>query len=327
MKILITGATGFIGRRLVEILSETSHQIICLLRLQSDASCFENYLNIQIIRSDFKDMEKMKDIFHHIDVVIHLAGQMGGPGVTYEQFYEVNCNLTVKLLDASAEAGVKHFIYCSTPGVLGFGKRLAKETDSYAPRNGYEKTKVIAEKKVRRICREAKMPYTIIRPDFVYGPGDTRRVRMYRLIRKRKFILTTSGKSFLHPTYIDDVVHGFLCCIENENAHNQTFNIAAETDVTSGEYLKTIAKHTGVKLIHINIGIVLSRLFAGIVDALSKILLHKEGFVSRNKIDFLAMDHSSDIEKAQKYLGYRPQYDCDKGLEITMNWCKENALL
>lgn len=136
-----------------------------------------------------------------------------------------------------------------------------------------------------------------------------------------------SGKSYLHPTYVDDVVNGFLCCIGNENSYDEIFNIAADQDVTSKYYLQCIAEATGSKLIHINISYMLSVIAASIIDSLWQLFKHKEGFVSKNKIDFLSIDHSSSVEKAKKMIGYIPQYDCQRGIKETIKWCKENNLL
>ncbi len=197
----------------------------------------------------------------------------------------------------------------------------------FSPRNDYEKTKAEAEKTVKRICQKFSFHYTIIRPDFVYGPGDVRRIRMYRNIRDKKFVLTTSGKSYLHPTYVEDVVQGFLLCLENRQAYDRVFNIAAEQDISSKAYLSVIARTVDSQLIQINIGCTLSRLIAGMINSLSQLILKREGFVSRNKIDFLAMDHSSSIKRAKEELGYCPAYTFERGIKITVQWCKNNHLL
>lgn len=326
MNIIITGATGFIGKRLLEILIPTNYNIICLLRPQSNCQKIPKHNNVQIIQTTFEKEDLNKKI-KDVDIIIHLIGQMGASHITYNQFYEVNCDITSKILSVAIEKNVKQFIYCSTPGVLGFGKRLGEEHEPYAPRNDYEKTKAEAEKTIKQMCLNTHTKYTIIRPDFVYGPGDKRRISMYRLIRDRHFILTTSGKTFLHPTFIDDVVQGFICCISNEHSYNQIFNIAAEEDITSKEYLETIAVCTGSKLIHINIGIMLSHVLSSTIDRTWKLLFHKDGFVSKGKIDFLAIDHSSSIQKAKTYLGYAPQYSFRQGMNLTIQWCKNNNLL
>ena len=150
---------------------------------------------------------------------------------------------------------------------------------------------------------------------------------MYSGIKNGKFLLTTSGKSYLHPTYIDDVVQGFMRTIMNQAAFNQIFNIAAEHDITSKEYLDIIAKNVNASIKQINIGYRASVLLGSMIDKVYKRFLRREAFVSKNKIDFLAIDHSSSIEKAKKLLKYQPEYDCKKGMEKTIQWLKEQTLL
>ncbi len=323
-KVLVTGATGFIGMKLIsQLCHSVEYDIVSLVRKTSDVRDLKK-LNVKLAVQELKD-EIDDTLMQDVSIVIHLAGQMGQYGLTYEDYYSLNCEATARLLQAADKAGVKHFIYCSTPGVLGFGKRSAKEDTPYAPRNDYEKTKMQAEIIIKEHCSTRELKYTIIRPDFVYGPGDYRRIKMYKNIKERKFILTTSGKSYLHPTFVEDVVQGFLCCLNNENAYNQIFNIAAKEDMIAHEYLQEIATAVGSRLIKINIGYTCSVFFAQIVDKLTQMFFKKEGLVSKNKIDFLAIDHSSSIEKAEYILKFSPTYSFKSGIKETIQWVKEEG--
>ena len=328
MKIVVSGATGFIGQALIRILAseKQDQEIVAAVRSRDQAALFKNNTKVTVQVADYTDEASLRSLYEGADVVIDLIGQMGTFGLSYEKYYDVNCRLTEKLVKAASEAGASQFIYCSTPGVQGFGRRLCKEDDPCAPRNPYEITKLIGEDIVRNRCAGSQMRYTIIRPDFVYGPGDTRRIKMYRMIRQGKFVLTTNGKAYLHPTYVDDVASGITACIGRPEACDQVFNLAAEKDLTVNEYLETIAAVTGGKIRRINIGYSLSVLAAKMIDGIWQKLFKKEGFVSKNKIDFLAIDHSSSIRKAQKLLGYKPEYSFRKGMKLTVDWMKENNL-
>lgn len=325
MKIILTGATGFIGLNFLSN-ADNEHEYICLIRKSSNYNKIPKRSNFIVKKIEFT-LAELTENLAGADVVIHMIGQMGGYGVPYEIFQEVNCQLTQDMLDACKTAGVKQFIYLSTPGVQGFGKRLCTEEVPYAPRNSYEETKVQAEQLIKKSLSQSKVHYTIIRPDFVYGPGDYRRIKIYKNIRDKKFVLTTSGKSYLHPTYVIDVIQGIVKAIDNPNAYNEIFNISAKEDLAVQDYLATMADYFHVPLIKINIGYHLSIFCASIIEKICNVLLKKDAFVSKNKIDFLALDHSTSNEKAQRMLGYESEYDFKKGFALTMTWCKENNLM
>ena len=327
-KIVISGANGFIGSWLIkELEKEKKYTLFPLVRENSDISHLPDLENGNIVKVDYDNFELLEKVIQGADVYIHLIGQMGGYGIPQSTYEYVNVELTKRMLQLCEKCKVRQFVFCSTPGVQGFGHRLAAEEEAYAPRNLYEKTKVQAEQLIIKFCKTSAMKYTIIRPDFVYGPGDYRRVKMYRSIKNRKFVLTTNGKSWLHPTYILDVVQGFSKVIDNPGAFNEVFNISADNDVTALEFLNTIAACVDSKLIHINIGYRLSVLLAEAISVLCEHILHKEAFVSKNKIDFLAVNHSTSNEKAKRKLSFCPDYPLKRGMKATIEWCREENLL
>ena len=91
--------------------------------------------------------------------------------------------------------------------------------------------------------------------------------------------------------------------------------------------MECIARHVNSKLIHINIGYPLSIFIANIVDYISKKILHKAGFVNRGRIDFFAKDHSCNLDKAKKLLGYQPKVNLEKGIRMSIQWSKQNGYL
>lgn len=326
MKVLVTGGTGFIGRHLVEELLDKDYEVLCITRKPVEKDFFSK--SIENIVCDLQEIDKpeMEKAMENIDIVIHLAAQLGHYGIPYEYYESVNYRATVALARMSVRQGVKQFILCSTPLVTGLEGRYTKEDAPYAPTNEYSKTKALAEKGVIKVCG-GKIPYTIFRPNFVYGAGDVRRTALYRSIKKKMFVLTTSGKSYLQPTYVSDIVDGFMLSILNENAYNEIFNLGYKRDYTSLEYLKCIADHVGAPLLHMNISYFLSVFLADIVDFISRKLLHKAGFVNKGRIDFLSKNHSCDIGKAQKLLGYRPRVDLDEGIRLSVEWAERKGYL
>ncbi len=329
MKIVITGGNGFIGSWVVKKLSGMGDEITCLVREGSDISKIESGGKLPGVMIRVVDYEKEISLKREIEgasVLIHLIGQMGGKEITKEKMNYTNVILTKIVANACAANHVNQIIYCSTPGVQGLGHRACTEEMPYAPRGQYERSKVEAEVALIEICKRYHINYTIIRPDFVYGPLDMRRVKMYKNIKKRRFVLTTKGDSYLHPTYVEDVAQGIVKAVQNEQAYNEIFNISAAEDITSLLYLQTIADCVGCKLIHINIGYQFSVFLASMIERIFA-GLKKEPPVTKSKIDFLALDHSTSIKKAQSLLNYAPEYSLQKGMQSTISWCHENHLL
>lgn len=326
MRIAVTGITGFIGRNFLKTIIDDENEYVCLVRKESNVADLKKARNITYRTVAFNEGDLAVALVD-TDVVIHMIGQMGGYGVPLSRYEDTNCKLTQGMVQACISAGVKQLIYISTPGVQGFGKRLCLESAPYAPRNAYEQTKVRAEQIIIGGLAATGVKYTILRPDFVYGPWDTRRVRMYKNIRSKKFVLTTSGSSYLHPTYVMDVVQGIKRAICNTNAYDEIFNISAESDITAKEYLDTIAAYFNVPLIHVNVGYHVSVVLASIIELFCNTVLRRDGVVSKNKIDFLALDHSTSNEKASKLLGYHARFTFREGFEETMKWCEENGLI
>lgn len=323
MNILVTGATGFIGKNLVERLLEEEYNVVCVSRKKIKKGTFSK--DIQNIVLDLQEIEKIGNQMQGIDVVIHVAAQLGHYGIPYDYYYNVNYLATAKLAKLSVQYNIKQFILCSAPFVVGLGGRDTKEDEPYMPTNEYSETKMLAELGVINIC-EGRIPYTILRPSYVYGKEDVRRTALYRSIKKKRFALTTSGKAYIQPTYVSDIVDGFMLSILNAKAYNQIFNLGGY-ECTAKEYLECIAQNVGSKLIQINIGYSLSVFIANIIDGMCKKLFKKAGFVNKGRIDFFAKDHSCNIEKAKSVLGYQPKVDLDKGIKLSVQWAKENGYL
>jgi nucleoside-diphosphate-sugar epimerase len=268
----------------------------------------------------------LKGVARDVEVVFHVAAQVGKWGVKDDEFYGVNVRGTLNLLEASARAGVRQFVFLSTPGVQGKGYRAAPETLPYNPPYIYERTKCEAEKLLLRFSQGRDLAVTIIRPDFVYGPGDSRRLPLYSAIRDKRFRIIGNGKSVIHPTYIDDLIQGINLVTDNAVAFGEIYNIAGSRQITISEYIESIALALNVSLPKLKIPKSLAVPAALLCEVFARIN-GNEPFITRSKIDFLTVNHGSDISKAQKELNYRPKYEFDEGIRRTIQWCYESNVI
>jgi len=327
VNLLISGATGFIGSHLVVTLAKDGYHCKCLVRKTSDISKLKDSRNVEFVYGDITDKTSLESAVKDVDVVYHLAAQIGKWGIPDETFFSVNVEGTRNLLEAAYKSQVRHFVFCSTPGVQGKGHRQAPETLPFRPPYIYELTKSEAEKIVTGFHGKRKnLSVTILRPDFVYGPGDMRRLTLYRTIKHKRFYLIGRGGSVLHPTYIDDAIQGFLKVAKNPVSFGEIYNIAGLYSMTVKEYVETIAGALGVSLPRLRVPRALAGGAAWVSEFLSN-LRGKELFLSKSKIEFLTTDHGSDISKAVAQLGYSPKVEFEEGMRRTIDWyCRQDLL-
>jgi len=323
MKILITGATGFIGSHLTKSLSKQGYHCRCLVRNKEKArEVFKNYKNVNLVVGDITDPQTLKGIDKDIDIVLHLAALLGDYHNKDEEIWNVNTIGTINLLNNTK---LKKIIYCSTPGVQGLGIKNATEELPYKPRGVYEESKMAAEESIIEICNKKLIKWIIFRPDFVYGPFDYRRVPLYKKIKNRKMLIISRGNNFISPTYIDDLVNAFIQSIHNDNVNNNIFNISGE-NITISYFFYRIANTLGTTMPKFRIPMRLSVFIAWITQFIFIKILKKEPPITKSKIDFLTKNHSTNNAKMKQYL-YTPQFSFDSGINKTIRWCNKMKLL
>ncbi len=325
--ILVTGCSGFIGKHLLNELLTKGATVICVARNQANLTYTHPLSDrIEIIDGELQMSATLERLPTAVDAVIHLAAALGHWGADKTAMTQSNVDITGRLLDWFSTTRGRHFILASTPGVQGFGHKAAKESEPYAPRGIYEQSKVLAEKKVRAHRFKAGQHWTIVRPDLVYGPGDTRRVKLYRKIKNRQWIRIGSGTSALRPTYVEDACEALALCALDERAYGQTFNIAGPELVTADEFVDTIAKVLGVQCPPLRLPASVFMAVAEIFEWIAR-RSAKQPLFTKSQVEFLSEDHATDISKINETLGFVPRTTFIDGMRATLRWALDEKLL
>lgn len=326
--ILITGSTGFIGKHLIKALLEHKMRanINVLVRKTSDISYLKSLGEMRFLYGDLKDKASLKRSLKGTNIVFHLAGILGKYGVPEADYYAINTEGTRNLLEACAENGqIRQFIYLSSAGVLGPNVENADEAYPFNPSNIYEITKAEAEKIASYYYNKMKVPVTVLRPEFLYGPGDMHLLGLFKAIKKRMFFLIDGGQSFLHPTYIEDIIQALLTCCGNTATIGETYLIAGERSITVKEFTGLIAKYLGVKRINRSLSAKTAALIARVFE-FSLPILNIDPPLTLSRVKFFAESRSYDTSKAKKSLGLKP-FMLEEGIKRTIEWYKDRGYL
>lgn len=247
MTVLVTGASGFIGSKLIEHLS--CDEVVGLSR--------QKPLNLklhQFIAAEIDSDTDYSSVLSGVDVIIHLAARVhvmnDAVSNPLEEYREVNTRGTVNLARQAASAGVKRFVFVSSIKVNGEGTSQGKpftSADMHAPEDFYGQSKSEAEEQLLALAVETGLEVVIIRPTLVYGPGVKANFASLMKLVSRGIPLpfgciNDNSRSLVSVTNLVDLI---VTCIDHPNAVNQTFLVSDNHDVSTSEMIEQMAKALG----------------------------------------------------------------------------------
>jgi len=330
-KLLVTGAAGFIGGALFKRLVEYDLDVIGTVLYEDEAKT----LRAKGYTAEVLDLASEKswdDLLRDIDIVFNIAALFQEVENTEAMYRKVNVDGTLKLLKTAEKAGVERFVHCSTVGVHGHVKEIpCTERTPFNPMDEYHRTKLEGELAVLDYARtlgDNGMIVTVNRPAMVYGPGDTRMMKIFKAIDSGKFMMIGSGEVLAHLGYIDDQVDSLIlnAVRPRDMMHLEAFNIASSKPITLNELSRFIADAAGVKLSKVKIPVA-PVWFAGLV---CEIICRPFGIkppIFRRRVGFFTHNRAFDISKANDLLNYHPKVSDQDGIKTTLDWYKEKGLI
>ncbi len=322
MKAFITGASGFIGSHLVQHLLRHNWQV-SILRHKRDLPGHEG---LRTFRGDIRDLSSLKNVFKGTDILFHLAAALGASQSKKKEFFRINAQGTQNVLQAASEAGVGRVVHFSSAGVLGSVRenRSVEEDHAPTPQDIYDETKLAGEKIALRFAKKGEN-IVVIRPGWVYGPGDRRTFKLIKAIALRKFFLVTRGTTRQTPVYIDDLVQGISLCAKKARA-GEIYHLAGKEALTVKEITNAIAQAAGVPLCQFPLPVFALKAAAWKLEKTFS-LLGKEAPLTRGKLAFFIHPKPLSIQKASTELGFVPQWDFKMGISTTVAWYREHGWL
>jgi nucleoside-diphosphate-sugar epimerase len=324
-KILVTGATGFTGGHLCRKLVEQGHHVVAFVRSMQRAASLSK-TGIECREVAITDREEVFRNFTGIAKVFHIAAAYRAEHTDRQEFFRVNVEATRNLLDAAKENGVDRFVHCSTVGVQGrIDDPPADEAYRFMPGDHYQQSKLDGELLACDYFAKG-LPGAVVRPVGIYGPGDTRFLKLFKPINKGYFVMIGSGRSLYHMTYIDDLVQGFLLAGSHPNAIGEVFTIGGETYTTLAELVNCIADELGKPKPWLKVPYYPVYAASVACEKLCSLINIQPPLYPR-RVEFFHLDRAFSIEKAKKMMGYRPAFSLKEGLSRTAAWYREMGLI
>ena len=326
MTVLVTGATGFIGAALTKALVAAGERVRVLAR-QPDKVAAGGLAVAEVAQGDITDAAAVDRAAAGCDTVYAIAGTFREPNLSDQRYREVNVDAVRLMADAARRHGVRRLVHCSTVGIHGnVVGPPANEATPIRPDGIYEITKAEGDQAALSEARDG-LETVVIRPAPVYGPGDTRLVKLYKLASRDRVILLGDGRPHYHMIYIDDLVAAFRLAGSVPGVSGEAFIIAGAELPSLEDVIRRIGRLTGhpdQKLVKLPAGPIL---LAG--DLCERICrpLGISPPIYRRRIEFFVNNRAYDTTKARTKLGFSPQVSLDEGLARTLAWYRQQGLV
>jgi nucleoside-diphosphate-sugar epimerase len=322
MAILLTGASGFIGGFVAELLTEQNLEVTCLVRKTSSRRWLEG-LSLNFFVGSLSVPASYESVLNKCDYVIHLAGVT--KTLNRDEFYQGNVLNTKNLLDSivKLKRPIKRFLLVSSQAAVGSSptRQAIDETHPCHPITSYGRSKYESERVVAEY--RDKVPITILRPPAVYGPRDRDVLNLFKSIKLGINLMVGKTDQLVSIVYVKDLARGIVQATFSENSVGKTYFICEEKAYHWSHVVKLIADQMNKKFITIKLPLPVARLIAFFMEMSAKItrgktILNREKMLEINEPYWVISPH-----KARQDFNYSTQYPLYQGIENTLKWYQE----
>jgi NAD dependent epimerase/dehydratase len=314
MKVLVTGADGFIGSHLVEACLKYGYQLRAFVFYNSfdswgwlDLLSKEQQSQIEVYTGDIRDPHGVKKAVKGVDIVFHLAALIGIPFSYHspDTYVDTNIKGTLNILQAARDYHLEKVIITSTSEIYGTAEYVPiDERHPFKAQSPYAATKIAADRLAEAFYRSFGTPAVIARPFNTYGPRQSLRAVIPTIITQLLRGQYEIKLGSLHPTrdlnFVKDVCNAFIAIAESDKVIGEEINIASGIEISIRELAQKII---------------------GMVNPDAKIVSDNIRIrPPKSEVDRLL----GDSEKIKKLTGWRPGYDLHNGLIETIQWFKNN---
>ena len=326
-RVLVTGATGFTGSILTRKLVNAGAEVSAIARESSNTSALGD-LKITWHRGQVYDEKVVAAAAKNAQYVFHVAAAYREAKYGDEIYRKVHVESTRLLAQAVLKnEDFKRFVHVSTVGVHGhIANPPADENYPVHPGDIYQETKAEAELWLRKFAPEHNLSYAVIRPAAIYGPGDTRLLKFFRMASRRFLFLPGHTRGLYHLVHVDDLTNVIMLAAVHPAALNEVFICGSPECMTLEGIARVVADEIGSRFTVVRVPA--SPLFVA-ADCCEKIcrMIGIEPPIHRRRLAFFTKDRSFNTSKLREKLGYVMRRTDEAGLRETARWYCARGLL
>lgn len=322
MKVLVTGATGFVGSHTAEHLLEAGHEVKALVRPSSNLVWIADK-PIEVVHGNILDVESLRQAVEGSEAIVHIAGATASK--TKQGFYDANQIATRTLLEAAKRyaPNLERFVFISsqTAGGPSTAEQLMHEELPPKPITTYAKSKLAAEEETRKY--RDHFPTTILRLPAIYGPRDTAILTFFQTIAKGIKPLIGFSEKYVNLLHARDVAHGIGLALERPEALDRTFYLGSEEQYTWRDLSNLAAQIMGKRGLFVRVPHAVVSVVAGISEFASLFKKKPSVLNWEKRVDITQRHWTISTERARHELGFVPQIPVDEGFRETIEWYKQ----
>lgn len=322
MNVLVTGATGFVGRHLIDALTAGGDVVTALVRSPDKAKGLASR-GVRIAPGDLRSMDALRSAVHGQEVIYHVAGLVAARNEA--EFMAVNRDGTARLLDAATDAGQPRIVLVSSLAAGGPTERGSRLTGTEEPRpvTAYGRSKLAGE----RVLRRGTLPWTIVRPPAVYGPHDTEMLRVFRAAKFGLVPVFGDGTQELSLVYGPDLARALAAVGRAPGTAGNVYYACHSEVLTSGSVVRTIAQAMGRTVRLFPLPRWAARGALAVTAALARATRRPTLLTPDKANEFFAPAWTCDPTPLTAATGWQPEYDLAAGAAATVAWYRASGML
>ena len=329
-RILVTGATGFIGTNLTKRLIDNDYTVSVLCR-NIDNAKIKFGDKVIYIEGDVSDPKSLAGCCEGIDIVYHMAAIMGHdlPGdEAFSKFHSINVDGTKNIAAEAGKSTVKRFIYVSSTAAIGLvTESLVDESTMCNPWTPYQVSKRESELFLLGLIKSQQFPAVIVRPSMIYGPGFKGDfLTIAKAGRTGFFPKIGLGKNLSPALYIDDLIEPLVTVGIKEDLKYDLYIISSEESYALDRVVSIISKSMGKKVRLVYIPKWCALLGASVIEVICRMFGRKPP-VSKRNIKSVVQDRTFSVKRAKEDLDYIQEVSIEEGLTNTIQYFKEQKYL